>query len=108
MLNFDRPSRNADHPTMKPLEILEYLIECSSRQDDIVFDGFGGSGSLLIACEKTQRSARSIELDPCYADVHVRRFIKFMRDNQRRFSITRNGEELTEAQLSEYVDAATA
>ncbi|SHL87593.1 DNA modification methylase [Hymenobacter psychrotolerans] len=108
VLNFDRPSRNADHPTMKPLEILEYLIECSSQQDDIVFDGFGGSGSLLIACEKTQRSARSIELDPAYVDVHVRRFVQFMRDNQHRFSVTRNGQELTEAQLQEYVDAAAA
>ena len=109
VLHFDRPSRNADHPTMKPLDILEYQIECSSREDEVVFDGFGGSGSLLIACEKTQRSAHAVELDPRYCDVHVRRFAQFMRDNQRRFTITRNGQELTEAQLSEYVvDAATA
>nr|WP_262904908.1 site-specific DNA-methyltransferase [Hymenobacter pini] len=108
VLQFDRPSRNADHPTMKPLEILEYLLQCSSKEDDIVFDGFGGSGSLLIACEKTQRSCHSVELDPRYVDVHVRRFVQFMRDNQRRFTIIRNGEELTEAQLSEYVDATAA
>lgn len=108
VLNFDRPSRNADHPTMKPLDILEYLLACSSKEDDVVFDGFGGSGSLLIACEKTQRSCHSVELDPAYVDVHVRRFAQFMRDNQRRFIITRNGEELSEAQLNEYVNAAAA
>ncbi|QIX60879.1 DNA modification methylase [Hymenobacter sp. BT18] len=108
VLNFDRPSRNAEHPTMKPLEILEYLLECSTREDDIVGDFFGGSGSLLIACEKLQRSCHSIELDPRYVDVHVRRYIKFMRDNQRRFTITRNGEELTDAQLDEYVNADAA
>lgn len=106
VLNFDRPSRNAEHPTMKPLDILEYLLECSSKEDDVVFDGFGGSGSLLIACEKTQRSCHAVELDPRYCDVHVRRYSKFMRDNQRRFTISRNGEELTPAQLDDYATAA--
>ncbi|GAA3953986.1 DNA modification methylase [Hymenobacter algoricola] len=106
VLNFDRPQRNADHPTMKPLDILIYLLECSSKEDDVVYDGFGGSGSLLIAGEMTQRSIHSVELDPRYVDVHVRRYTKFMRDNQRRFTISRNGNELTEAQLDEYVNAA--
>ncbi|MBO3270757.1 DNA methyltransferase [Hymenobacter defluvii] len=108
VLKFDRPGRNADHPTMKPLDILEYLLECSSKQDDVVFDGFGGSGSLLIACEKLQRGCHAVELDPAYADVHVRRYVQFMRDNQRRFTITRNGEELSEAQLDAYVNAVGA
>lgn len=102
VLNFDRPSRNADHPTMKPLDILEYLLECSSQEDDVVYDGFGGSGSLLIACEKTQRRCHAIELDPRYVDVHVRRYAQFMRDNQRRFTITRNGEDLTDEQLAAF------
>lgn len=102
VLRFDRPSRNAEHPTMKPLDILEYLLECSSRQDDVVFDGFGGSGSLLIACEKTQRSCHAVELDPRYCDVHVRRYAQFMRDNQRRFTITRNGVDLTDEQLAAF------
>jgi DNA modification methylase len=102
VLQFDRPSRNADHPTMKPLDILEYLIECSSKEGAIVFDGFGGSGSVLITCEKTARQARVVELDPCYVDVHVRRYVQFMRDNQRRFTITLNGEELTDERLAAF------
>ncbi|MBO0360675.1 DNA modification methylase [Hymenobacter sp. BT186] len=108
VLKFDRPQRNAEHPTMKPLDILEYQLECSSKPGDVVFDGFSGSGSLLIACEKLDREAHVVELDPAYVDVDVRRYIKFMRDNQRRFTITRNGEELTEAQLDAYVHAAAA
>ena len=108
VLHFERPSRNADHPTMKPLDLLEYLLECSSQADEVVFDGFGGSGSLLIASEKRQRSCHAVELDPRYVDVHVHRYVKFMRDNQRRFTVYRNGEELTEAQLDAYVHAAAA
>ncbi|SHL26588.1 DNA modification methylase [Hymenobacter psychrotolerans] len=100
VLNFDRPQRNAEHPTMKPLPILEYLLECSSKPGDVVFDGFSGSGSLLVACEKLDREAHVIELDPGYVDVDVRRWVKFMRDNQRRFTVTRNGEELTHEQLA--------
>jgi site-specific DNA-methyltransferase (adenine-specific) len=102
VLQFDRPSRNADHPTMKPLDILEYLVECSSKPGAIVFDGFGGSGSLLVTCEKTGRQARVVELDPAYVDVHVRRYVQFMRDNQRRFTITLNGEELTDERLAAF------
>ena len=102
VLQFDRPSRNADHPTMKPLDILEYLVECSSKPGAVVFDGFGGSGSVLVTCEKTGRQARVVELDPAYADVHVRRYAQFMRDNQRRFTITLNGEELSDERLAAY------
>jgi site-specific DNA-methyltransferase (adenine-specific) len=104
VLQFDRPSRNADHPTMKPLDILEYQVECSSKEGAIVFDGFGGSGSVLITCEKTARQARVVELDPAYVDVHVRRYVQFMRDNQRRFTITLNGEELTDERLAAFAN----
>ncbi|WP_022821902.1 DNA modification methylase [Hymenobacter norwichensis] len=102
VLQFDRPQRNGEHPTMKPLPILEYQLECSSKPGDVVFDGFSGSGSVLIACEKLDREAHVVELDPAYVDVDVRRYIKFMRDNQRRFTVTRNGEELTDAELARY------
>ena len=102
VLQFDRPSRNTEHPTMKPLDILEYLLECSSKPNAVVFDGFGGSGSLLIACEKTGRQARVVELDGRYVDVHVVRFVKFMRDNQRRFSVVLNGKELSDGELAAY------
>jgi DNA modification methylase len=102
VLEFDRPSRNAEHPTMKPLEILEYLLECSSKPGAVVFDGFSGSGSLLIASEKTGRQARVVELDPRFVDVAVRRFVKFMRDNQRRYSVLLNGKELGDGELAGY------
>lgn len=102
VLQFDRPSRNAEHPTMKPLDILEYLVECSSEPGAVVFDGFGGSGSVLVTCEKMGRQARLVELDPRYVDVHVRRYAQFMRDNQRRFTITCNGKELTDEQLAAF------
>jgi DNA modification methylase len=102
VLQFDRPSRNTEHPTMKPLDILEYLLGCSSKDEAVVFDGFGGSGSLLLASEKTNRQARVVELDGRYCDVHVHRWVKFMQDNQRRFTVLRNGEELDDEQLAAY------
>ena len=102
VLHFDRPSRNTEHPTMKPVEILEYLNNNSSKPGDVVFDGFGGSGSLLLSCEKGGRQARVVELDPRFVDVHVRRWVAFMRENGRRFTVSRNGEELSDEQLSAY------
>jgi DNA modification methylase len=71
---FDKPVRNDLHPTMKPVALVERAIRNSSKSRDIVLDPFGGSGSTLIACEKTGRQARLIELDPQYCDVIVRRF----------------------------------
>jgi site-specific DNA-methyltransferase (adenine-specific) len=100
VLHFDRPQRNAEHPTMKPLAILEYQLECSSKPGDVVFDGFSGSGSVLVACEKLDREAHVVELDPAYVDVAVRRWVKFMQDNQRRFTVTRNGQQLRDAELA--------
>lgn len=71
---FNKPVKNDLHPTMKPVELVERAIRNSSKSRDIVLDLFGGSGSTLIACEKTNRSARLIELDPKYVDVIVRRW----------------------------------
>ena len=62
------------HPTMKPVALVERAIRNSSKSQDIVLDPFGGSGSTLIACEKSGRQARLVELDPRYCDVIVRRF----------------------------------
>lgn len=59
---------------MKPVELVERAINNSSKMGDIVLDGFGGSGSTLIACEKTGRVARLMELDPKYCDVIVKRW----------------------------------
>jgi DNA modification methylase len=66
--------KSADHPTIKPLEILRTEIEISSDSGDIVADLFAGSGSTLIACEQTNRVARVIELDPKYCDVIIQRW----------------------------------
>lgn len=74
VLEFDRPARNADHPTMKPVELFEYLIKNSTEHGDVVLDSFGGSGTTVIACERTGRRARVMELDERYADVIVRRW----------------------------------
>ena len=69
-----KPQKNDLHPTMKPVELVERAVKNSSKSRDLVLDPFGGSGSTLIACEKTGRRARLIELDPKYADVIVRRW----------------------------------
>lgn len=94
VLEFDRPNRNAEHPTMKPIELFSYQIKNSSKQRDIVGDSFSGSGTTLIACEQTWRQARVIELDPKYCDVNVTRWIKYMKDNNLEFEIKLNGKKL--------------
>ena len=76
-LNFDKPSRNGEHPTMKPVELVAYCIGNSTDAGDVVLEPFGGSGSTLIACEKTGRTARLMELDPRYVDVIVKRWQDF-------------------------------
>ena len=72
-----RPSKSDLHPTMKPVELMEYQILNNTKGSDIVLDLFGGSGSTLIACEKTGRVNRSMELDPKYCDVIVKRWEDF-------------------------------
>lgn len=76
-----KPSRNAEHPTMKPVELLATLIKNSTKADDIVLDTFAGSGSTLIASAKTGRIARLVELDPHYCDVIRRRWTKWAKEN---------------------------
>ncbi len=73
----NKPTKNDLHPTMKPVELVERAVRNSSKSRDIVLDCFGGSGSTLIACEKTGRQARLIELDPKYCDVIVQRWEEF-------------------------------
>lgn len=76
-----KPARNAEHPTMKPVELLATLIKNSTKSEDIVLDPFGGSGSTLIAAAKTGRTARLCELDPHYCDVIRRRWTKWAKEN---------------------------
>jgi DNA modification methylase len=70
----DKPRVNDLHPTMKPVELIERTITNSSKSRDIVLDLFGGSGTTLIAAERTGRSGRLMELDPKYVDVIVQRW----------------------------------
>lgn len=72
-----RPQKNEIHPTMKPVELIEYQIQNNTKGSDIVLDLFGGSGSTLIACEKTGRHCRMMELDPKYCDVIIKRWEDF-------------------------------
>ena len=72
-----KPHKNDLHPTMKPVELMERAVRNSSKTRDIVLDPFGGSGTTLIACEKSGRRARLIELDPKYVDVIVRRWQEY-------------------------------
>lgn len=72
--NIRKPQKNDLHPTMKPVELVERAIRNSSRPGNVVLDPFGGSGTTLIAAEKSGRLARLIELDPKYVDVMVRRW----------------------------------
>jgi DNA modification methylase len=73
----NKPVKNDLHPTMKPVELVERALHNSSKTKDIVLDAFGGSGTTMIACEKTGRRARLIELEPKYADVIVKRWQEF-------------------------------
>ena len=75
---FDKPKKNGDHPTMKPIPLLAYPISNSSMSNTLILDPFGGSGSTLIACEQTDRSCCTIELDEKYCDVIVKRYVEFI------------------------------
>lgn len=74
VLEFDKPTKSELHPTMKPLDLFGYLIQNSSRKGENVLDLFGGSGTTLIASEKTNRKSFTMELDPKFCDVIVKRW----------------------------------
>ena len=77
ILDFDKPSRNGEHPTMKPVELFEYQMLNNTKGGDIVLDSFGGSGTTIIAAEKNGRKAYLMELDPKYCDVIIKRWQDF-------------------------------
>ena len=74
VMEFNKPKKNDVPPTMKPTEMLVYLLKNSTKRGDVVFDTFGGSGSTIIACQQTGRVCRCVELDPKYCDVIRRRW----------------------------------
>ncbi len=87
-----KPPKSAEHPTMKPIDLLVGLIKNSTLQTHIVLDQFLGSGSTLIACEKTNRSCYGSEIDPHYCDVIVRRYVDWCLANNKKPLVRRNGE----------------
>lgn len=74
ILEFDKPSRNGEHPTMKPVDLFSYCLLNNTKGGDIVLDSFGGSGTTIIACEKDGRVGYLMELDPKYCDVIINRW----------------------------------
>lgn len=76
VIDWNKPSRSEEHPTMKPVGLFGYLMQNSSKPGDIVLDSFGGSGTTLIAAEQLGRKARLMELDPHYCDVILARWEK--------------------------------
>ena len=102
--NYDKPKRNENHPTSKPLDLLGYPIMNSSQENSIVIDTFGGSGSTMMACEQTGRECRMMELDPKYASVILRRFVEDF-DNADQVYVERDGVRFGYADLVKEVDA---
>lgn len=84
VIRVDKPARNADHPTMKPVKLISGMLENSTAEGDLVLDPFGGSGSTLIACEKLKRRARLLELEPRFVDVIVARWQEYTGRKARR------------------------
>lgn len=89
---FEKPKKNADHPTMKPIALLAYPITNSSMSNTLILDPFGGSGSTLIACEQTDRSCYTIELNEKFCDVIVKRYIEQV-GTDKDVSVLRDGKE---------------
>lgn len=88
VLEFDRPTRNSEHPTMKPIPLFAYQIGNSSKEGDIVADGFGGSGTTMVACHQMKRRGYLVEFDPLYCQVIIDRMIKL----DPSLTIKRNGQ----------------
>ena len=95
---FDKPKKNGDHPTMKPIPLVAYPIKNSSMSNCIVLDPFGGSGSTLIACEQTNRICHTIELDEKFCDVIVKRYIEKV-GSAENVSVVRDGKTIAYSEL---------
>lgn len=89
---FEKTKKNTEHPTMKPIPLLAYPITNSSMSNTLILDPFGGSGSTLIACEQTDRSCYTIELDEKFCDVIVKRYIEQVGSDKEVY-VLRDGKE---------------
>ncbi len=101
--NFDKPKKNSNHPTSKPLDLLSYPISNSTQENAVVIDTFGGSGSTLMACEKINRICYTMELDEKYASVILRRYVEDTGDMDNVYVI-RNGKKNPYADLVKEVE----
>ena len=99
IINCNRPSKSSEHPTMKPVELLEKPIKHASKEDDIVLDLFLGSGSTLIACEKTNRICYGMELDPRYISVILDRWQEYTGNEAIRLNDNKKWNEIKENKL---------
>lgn len=95
---FDKPKKNSEHPTMKPIPLIAYPIKNSSMSNCIILDPFGGSGSTLIACEQTNRICYTIELDEKFCDVIVKRYVEQAGRSDDVY-VMRNGEKTPFSEL---------
>ncbi|MGG6831947.1 UNVERIFIED_CONTAM: site-specific DNA-methyltransferase [Streptococcus canis] len=96
---FEKTKKNTEHPTMKPIPLLAYPITNSSMSNTLILDPFGGSGSTLIACEQTDRSCYTIELDEKFCDVIVKRYIEQV-GSDKDISVLRNGKEYSYSEVT--------
>ena len=101
--SYDKPKRNKNHPTSKPLDLLGYPICNSSQENAIVLDTFGGSGSTLMACEQLNRICCMMELDEKYASVILRRYVEDTGDAGNVY-VVRNGEQIPYSELVKEVE----
>ena len=101
--NYDKPKRNKNHPTSKPLDLLGYPIRNSSQENAIVLDTFGGSGSTMMACEQTNRICCMMELDEKYASVILRRYVEDTGDSENVY-VERGGEKIPYSALVKEVE----
>ena len=101
--NFDKPKKNSNHPTSKPLDLLAYPINNSTQANAIVIDTFGGSGSTLMACEQMNRICYTMELDEKYASVILRRYVEDTNDSENVY-VVRNGEKIPYSSLVKEVE----
>ena len=101
--NFNKPKKNSNHATSKPLDLLAYPINNSTQANAIVIDTFGGSGSTLMACEQMNRICYTMELDEKYASVILRRYVEDTNDSENVYVI-RNGENILYKDLVKEVE----
>lgn len=98
LLRFNKPARNAEHPTMKPVLLFDQLIRTNTREGDVVLDPFAGSGTTIAACEQNGRTGYVMELDPSYADVIVSRYVKLTGGDSDVF-LMRGGQRLKRSEV---------